>query len=111
MTTLPFWRRYARFFGADPAADVSEEIGFHLEAKTEDLIRQGWTPEAARKEAERQFGDCDGIGARSIHDRNPLAGSGIDVNIVHSHAGPADHAQLGGVLKQCFIDLHSRTHN
>jgi len=57
MTTLPFWRRYARLFGPDPAADVREEIGFHLEAKTEDLIRQGWTPEAARQEAERQFGD------------------------------------------------------
>jgi predicted permease len=57
MTPLPFWRRYARFFGADPAADVSDELRFHLEAKTTDLIRQGWNPEAARQEAERQFGD------------------------------------------------------
>jgi predicted permease len=57
MTTTPFWRRYARFFGPDPAADVKDEIGFHLDAKTEDLIRQGWAPAAARKEAERQFGD------------------------------------------------------
>jgi predicted permease len=57
MTTIPFWRRYARFFGPDPAADVKDEIGFHLEAKTEDLVRQGWAPEVARKEAERQFGD------------------------------------------------------
>ncbi len=65
----------------------------------------------AKHHAERQFGDCDGIGARSIHDRNPLAGSSIDVNIVHSHAGAADHAQLGGVLKQCSIYLHSRTHD
>ena len=57
MTPLPFWRRYARFFGPDPAADVSDELRFHLEAKTTDLIRQGWNPEAARQEAERQFGD------------------------------------------------------
>jgi predicted permease len=57
MTTTPFWRRYARFFGPDPAADVNEELGFHLESKTEELIGQGWAPEAARKEAERQFGD------------------------------------------------------
>src|SRR5215469_15388419 len=57
MTTTPFWRRYARFFGPDPASDVREELGFHLEAKTEDLIRQGLAPDAARKEAERQFGD------------------------------------------------------
>ena len=57
MTNPPFWRRYARFFGPDPAADVKDELGFHLEAKTEDLIRQGLTPDAARREAERQFGD------------------------------------------------------
>ena len=42
MTTTPFWRRYARFFGPDPAADVNEELRFHLESKTEELIRQGW---------------------------------------------------------------------
>jgi putative ABC transport system permease protein len=57
MTPVPFWRRYARFFGPDPAADVKDELRFHLEAKTDDLIRQGWDPKAAREEAERQFGD------------------------------------------------------
>ena len=61
MTDIPFWRRYARFFGSDPAADAKEEIGFHLEAKTEDLIRRGWAPAAARKEAERQFGDLHAV--------------------------------------------------
>ncbi|MBO0911657.1 MAG: ABC transporter permease [Acidobacteria bacterium] len=55
--TAPFWRRYARFFGPDRAADVSEELEFHLGAKTDDLIRQGWVPAAARQEAERQFGN------------------------------------------------------
>src|SRR5215475_1526367 len=57
MTDVPFWRRYARFFGPDPAADVKDELRFHLEAKADDLIHQGWEPEAARKEAERKFGD------------------------------------------------------
>lgn len=57
MTPVPLWRRYARFFGPDPAADVKDELRFHLDAKTDDLIAQGWTQEAARKEAERQFGD------------------------------------------------------
>lgn len=57
MRPVPMWRRYARFFGADPAADVQDELSFHLEAKTEELVGQGWSPEAARKEAERQFGD------------------------------------------------------
>jgi len=53
----PFWRRNARFFGPNPAADMNDELRFHLETKTEDLISQGWDPQAARKEAERQFGD------------------------------------------------------
>ena len=61
MTTTPFWRRYARFFGPDPAADVNEELRFHLDAKVDDLIRQGLAPEAASKEAERQFGDLRAV--------------------------------------------------
>ncbi|HEY6927848.1 MAG TPA: ABC transporter permease [Steroidobacteraceae bacterium] len=44
-------------FGPDPAADVKDEVRFHLEAKIDDLVTQGWRPEAARLEAERQFGD------------------------------------------------------
>jgi predicted permease len=61
MTPTSLWRRYARFFGPDPAADVKDELRFHLEAKTADLIRQGWNPEAARQEAERQFGDLRNV--------------------------------------------------
>ncbi|HKF02098.1 MAG TPA: ABC transporter permease [Candidatus Sulfotelmatobacter sp.] len=61
MTSLPMWRRYARFFGADPGADVKDELRFHLDAKTDDLISQGWTPSEARREAERQFGDLKGV--------------------------------------------------
>ncbi|WP_246153641.1 ABC transporter permease [Terriglobus albidus] len=57
MIPTPMWRRYARFFGADPVADVDDELRFHLETKTEELIAQGWQPGEARKEAERQFGD------------------------------------------------------
>ena len=54
---LRVWRRYARLLGPDPAADVKDELRFHLEAKIDDLIAQGLTPEAAHQEAERQFGD------------------------------------------------------
>src|SRR5262245_41596728 len=28
--TSPLWRRYLRFFGPDPAADVDDEFAFHL---------------------------------------------------------------------------------
>ncbi len=57
MERIPFWRRFARLRGADPAADVIDELRFHLEAKIGDLIEQGWEPDAGRREAERQFGD------------------------------------------------------
>jgi len=58
---IPMWRRYARLFGADPRADVDDELQFHLQAKTDDLIAQGLKPETARREAERQFGDIRAV--------------------------------------------------
>ena len=57
MTPNPMWRRYARFLGSDPLADVDDELRFHLETKTEELVAEGWRPREAREEAERQFGD------------------------------------------------------
>jgi predicted permease len=57
MARVPLWRRYARLFGSDTAADVNDELQFHLEAKVDELIERGWQPDAARREAERQFGD------------------------------------------------------
>ena len=57
MTPVPLWRRYDRLLGSDPSADVKDELRFHLETKVDDLVAEGWSPEDARKEAERQFGD------------------------------------------------------
>ncbi len=57
MKPIPMWRRFDRLFGADRASDVRDELRFHIEAKTDDLIARGWKPEQARREAERQFGD------------------------------------------------------
>ncbi len=57
MNPIPLWRRYARLFGPDPAADVEDELRFHLESNIEELLRQGLSPEQACKQAERGFGD------------------------------------------------------
>ena len=57
MKAPPLWRRYARFFGPDPTADVKDELRFHLEMKMDELVEQGWPRDAARQEAERGFGD------------------------------------------------------
>jgi putative ABC transport system permease protein len=61
MTPTPIWRRYARMLGPDPTADVKDELSFHLQAKIDDLVTQGWSPDAARHEAERQFGDLRAV--------------------------------------------------
>ncbi|MEP7380967.1 MAG: ABC transporter permease [Gemmatimonadota bacterium] len=50
-------RRYLRFFGARPEADVEDEIGFHLEMRERELIALGMATEEARAEARRRFGD------------------------------------------------------
>lgn len=57
MTRVPFWRRYARMLGPNVKADVNDELRFHLEVKVTELIGQGWPPNDARREAEKQFGD------------------------------------------------------
>jgi predicted permease len=55
------WRRYDRLLGSDPASDVKDELRFHIESKFDDLVDQGWQPEAARQEAARQFGALPAI--------------------------------------------------
>jgi predicted permease len=57
MNKVPIWRRYDRILGRDPAADIEAELRFHIDSKTDDLIGRGWRPDAARNEAERQFGN------------------------------------------------------
>ena len=57
MKLTPMWRRFDRLLGTDCASDVRDELRFHIDAKIDDLVAAGWTPDAARLEAERQFGD------------------------------------------------------
>ncbi len=67
MARTAIWRRYLRLFGADVAGDVEDEIRFHLETKTDELVREGWQPEAARREAARSFGDLAAVRAHCEH--------------------------------------------
>ncbi len=41
----------------DVAGDVGDEISFHFEMRVKELIDRGWSPDAALREAKRQFGD------------------------------------------------------
>ncbi len=40
---------------------MKDELSFHLQAKIDDLVARGWSAEAARHEAERQFGDIRAV--------------------------------------------------
>lgn len=79
------WRRYLRFFGTDPRADLDDELEFHLQERTDELVAQGLAPDAARREAERRLGDLRGIrrevadAARSHRRRERIRDLGRDV--------------------------------
>jgi predicted permease len=49
--------RPARPFTGGRADDIEEEIRHHLVEREETLVARGWEPAAARREAERLFGD------------------------------------------------------
>ena len=55
-------RRPGRLFGIDDTASgvqrgIDEEIRFHFDMAVQDLVAGGMTPDEARREAERRFGD------------------------------------------------------
>ncbi|MGH7468002.1 MAG: ADOP family duplicated permease [Longimicrobiales bacterium] len=60
--------------------EVEDEIGFHLEMRTEELVQEGLDRAAARQQAEREFGDLErgraalrtGVAARARDARRTL---------------------------------------
>ncbi|MEO6237968.1 MAG: permease prefix domain 1-containing protein, partial [Vicinamibacterales bacterium] len=62
MTQRPRLRRMLWYLKRRPetvAADVDEELRLHLDLRIEALRARGLTPDAARAEALRQFGDLE----------------------------------------------------
>lgn len=62
--TTPAWRRYLRFWGRDIAADVDEELAFHLESRVQEFIALGMTPDQARAAAHARFGNLADVRTR-----------------------------------------------
>src|SRR5690348_2456414 len=50
------WRRYIRPMRANLGADIDDELRFHIEMLTQELVAEGWPAPRARAEAERRFG-------------------------------------------------------
>src|SRR3954471_1536256 len=68
---LPIWRRYLRLTRPDVAADVNDELQFHLDMRIADNMRRGMTSEAARAEAFERFGEVHPVREQLVeHDRH-----------------------------------------
>jgi putative ABC transport system permease protein len=67
----PTWRRYLRFWRHDLDADIADELRFHLDERTEELVRGGMPNEVARATAVAEFGSFTDVqaGLRSIDSR------------------------------------------
>jgi predicted permease len=59
----------ALFHGARFRQELDEEMAFHIDALTEDLIRSGMSPEEARRQARIRFGSVEGVQSRSREAR------------------------------------------
>jgi predicted permease len=57
MTRTRRWFRFPSRTPNDVRDDVRDEIGFHLDMRTEHLIGEGVAPQEARAQAAREFGD------------------------------------------------------
>jgi putative ABC transport system permease protein len=70
MSDEPRWRRYLRFRGPDPDADIDDELRSHLEMLEEELRSEGMSAAEARSAALARFGDMDEVrGWLREHDR------------------------------------------
>ncbi len=67
MTSGHGWRRYLRFVRPDPAADVDDEIAFHIKMRVERNIALGMSPEDASRDAIERFGDHAPVREELVH--------------------------------------------
>ncbi|MGE5727274.1 MAG: ABC transporter permease, partial [Gemmatimonas sp.] len=63
MTREPMFRRYLRFWRADPRRDVDDELEFHLAMRAEEFQKSGMNREDAERATRDRFGDVNGIHA------------------------------------------------
>ena len=53
-------RRYLRFWGPNPAADLDDELAFHLDMRVAEYVRLGMSDAEARARVAGEAGDMDG---------------------------------------------------
>lgn len=57
MSGAPRWRRYLRLVRSNAAADVDDELRFHIDMRVERNIALGMSEHEARRDALQRFGD------------------------------------------------------
>jgi putative ABC transport system permease protein len=69
--STPAWRRYLTFWRPDIERDVTDELRFHLDERTADLVAAGFSRADAQRQARAEFGDVDQVsaGLRDIDKR------------------------------------------
>ena len=68
--------------------------GLHRSVGLRNRVRHG------EEHGHRVFGHANGVSARSVHDEDAFARSGVEVHIVHAYPGAPDDAQALGFVKQ-----------
>ena len=77
MIRIPAWRRYLRFIRPDVGADVDEELAFHLAMRAERNVALGMSPDDARRDALRRFGDVSLVRHQLVrHDERRQSAEG-----------------------------------
>src|SRR5262245_23434134 len=66
------WHRYLRFWRTNIAADIDDEIAFHVDARAQELVDAGATPADAKRRALEEFGDVERarVTLRSMDERH-----------------------------------------
>jgi predicted permease len=59
MTHTPAWRRYVRFWRANIAEDVEDELRFHTEMRVAEYVARGMSEAEARRAVTQRLGDVD----------------------------------------------------
>jgi predicted permease len=66
VTKPPAWRRYLRFWGANVADDVDEELRFHVDMRVQEYVARGMSEDGARRAVMARLGDLDAARAECI---------------------------------------------
>ena len=61
MSREPVWRRYLRFGGPDPEADLDEELQYHLDQREDEYQRSGMSETEAQAAARARLGDLEAV--------------------------------------------------